>query len=113
MSEGDIKADIMMAATDAGHRLMNNAVGRAKYPGKNGKPTYVPYGVGGTDAPDLVGWSRDGYAILIEVKKPGEVPREGQDKWRVAARRSCPTLRIGWADNVADAMLICEGLLSN
>lgn len=112
MSEGQVLADIMMAASEAGHRLLRNNVGRAKY-SRNGKTTYVPYGVGGTDAPDLVGWSRDGYAVLIEVKAEGEVPRDGQNKWRDAARRSCPTLRIGWADNVADALLICEGRLSN
>lgn len=112
MTEAPVLAGILEAASDAGHRLFRNNVGRAKYVTKK-KTSFVPYGVGGNAAPDLTGWSRDGFSIWIEVKAPGEVPREDQDKWREAARRSCPTLRIGWADNVEDGMLICEGLLRN
>lgn len=112
MTETELLIAIMEAASDAGHRLHRNNVGKARY-AKGGRQSVVPYGVGGVGAPDLMGWSRDGMFIAVEVKRPGQKPRPEQDAWRVKARRSCPGLRIGWADNIEDAMAICEGRLAN
>ena len=108
MVESDIQASIMLAATRAGHRLFRNNQGVASYVTKSGKRSKVRYGLG-VGSWDLVGWSREGYFIGIEVKQPGERPRRDQGAWNDAAVRSCPTLRCGWADNVEDAMRICEG----
>lgn len=48
--------EIMVAATERGHRLMRNNIGMAVY--KKGGETYtVKYGVGGKGGSDLIGWT--------------------------------------------------------
>lgn len=108
MVEKDIQTDIMLAATARGHRLFRNNIGLAKYTSKkSGKKSAVKYGVGGDGAPDLMGWTKDGFFAAVEVKQPGKEPTEDQARWHAAALRN-PFVRVGWADNVADAMAILE-----
>lgn len=101
--EIDIETRVILAASAAGHRLFKNKVGVRRTPG-----SYVKLGIGGDGAPDLWGWTKDGYAVLIEMKKPGKKPTKEQNDWRAGALVSCPTLRIGWADSVEKAMAILE-----
>jgi hypothetical protein len=102
-SESMVMREVIVAASERGHRLFRNNVGVAKY----GKTT-VPYGLG-VGSPDLVGWTSKGEFVAIEVKAPGKKPKPHQDQWMEAAKQSCPVLRIGWADSVERAMEILEG----
>jgi hypothetical protein len=109
--ERDIEAEVMRVASERGHRLFKNVQAVAKFRStKTRKVTAVLGGCGGKGAPDLWGWTRDGYAVLIEMKKPGERPKKHQNDWREAALVSCPGLRIGWADSVDGALEILEGV---
>lgn len=108
MSESAIVADVLRVASERGHRLFVNAVGIARYR-KNGRAYAVRYGCGGVGSPDLIGWTASGQFVAIEMKKPGERPKNHQDNWRKAALVSCPTLRIGWTDSVEGAIEILEG----
>jgi hypothetical protein len=58
VSEKAIETDTKVEASNRHARLFKNEVGVAVYPPKRKglKPNYVPYGVGGVGAPDLVGW---------------------------------------------------------
>lgn len=108
MSESELVSAILAEASSRGHRLFVNAQGfyKRKHRGK----TYgVTYGVGGAGAPDLIGWTCDGHFVAIEVKVRGKRPKPHQDAWIAAAKLSCPTLRIGWADSVEGAMAVMEG----
>lgn len=108
MTESALVSEIMVAASDRGHRLFINSSGVARYK-KAGRAYAVPYGCGGPGTPDLWGWTASGHFVAIEVKVRGKKPKPHQDAWISAAKQSCPTLRIGWADSVEGALEILEG----
>lgn len=108
MSEADLEQQVMAEASRRGHRLFKNHIGVARYK-RGGRAYAVHYGVGGNNAPDLIGWTASGEFVGIEIKLPGRKPRPGQRQWAEAAKTACPTLRIGWADSVERAMEILEG----
>lgn len=108
MRESELVSLILAEASKRGHRLFQNPVGVARYK-RGGRDYVVHYGVGGNNAPDLIGWTSAGAFCAIEVKVPGKKPRPGQAQWAAAAKLACPALRIGWADSVDGAMEILEG----
>jgi hypothetical protein len=61
MSETDIQRDIMVVATECGHRLMRNNVGKAKNLNRDGSVRYTAFGVGGKGSGDLIGWTQVRY----------------------------------------------------
>jgi hypothetical protein len=108
VSESALVQQILEMASKRGHRLFVNAQGFYKTRSKTGHVYGVTYGVGGAGAPDLIGWTRSGQFIAIEVKVRGKKPKPHQDAWIAAALLSCPGLRIGWADSVERAVEIME-----
>lgn len=108
MTESELVQSIMVAASNRGHRLFQNAVGVARYR-KGGRDYAVKYGCGGPGSPDLWGWTAAGQFVAIEVKVRGKKPKAHQDAWMKAARASCDGLRVGWADSVERALEILEG----
>lgn len=108
MTESELVSAILTEASARGHRLFVNMIGTACH-SKGGRVFHVKYGCGGPGSPDLWGWTSSGHFVAIEVKVRGKKPKPHQDAWIAAAKMSCPTLRIGWADSVAGAMAVMEG----
>lgn len=54
MSEANHQTDIMLNASEEGHRLLRNNVGGFK----DARGAWVKYGVGGTGGSDLIGWTQ-------------------------------------------------------
>lgn len=80
--ETDVMHDIMIEATRLGHRLMRNNTGIATYRDREGNTTgKVKYGVGGTGAGDLIGWTVRNYVpvfTMIETKNARSTPKENK-----------------------------------
>jgi len=106
--ETELVQAIIVAASIIGCRLFVNPVGFYKRVQK-GRSYGIHYGVGGTNSPDLWGWCADAMAVIMEVKVPGQKPRDGQLAWMKAAKRSNPALRVGWVDSVAGALRLLGG----
>lgn len=111
--ESNIARLILIEASRHGHRLFINARGRGWVGGKatvaNGVVTLkgasqVTFGVGPDGAADLLGWTRDGRFAAIEVKKPGEKPRQEQHDFLDAVRRAGGV--AGWATSPEEAIAI-------
>lgn len=66
--------------------LWRNNRGVAKYEGKDGKVTSVPYGLT-SGASDLIGIYR-GVFLACEMKQPGETPTEAQTLFLECVRRA-------------------------
>lgn len=64
--ESNISRQIQLAATQAGHRLWRNQTGA--HQDQTGR--WIRYGVGGVGGSDLIGISRTGTMIALEVKTP-------------------------------------------
>lgn len=76
MRESDLMRLIQVALSEAGHRVFRNNTGVAKT--ATGQTIRFGLGVG---SPDLVGWSRDGHFVGVEVKTTtGRVSPE-QEAW--------------------------------
>jgi hypothetical protein len=58
------------------------------------------------NVPDRAVFKPGGLAFLLELKRPGEEPRPGQDKWARMARRRGHF--VYWADSVEEAVQIYE-----
>lgn len=66
MSETPVMKDIMLKASEVGARLFRNNNGMLK----DERGNRVRYGLGpGTS--DLIGWTRGGRFLAVEVKNPG------------------------------------------
>lgn len=68
--ETDISNECRLAASECGAVAMRN--NRGAYKDKNGR--WVKYGVGDPGGSDLIGWTRDGKFLAMEVKPPGWFP---------------------------------------
>lgn len=115
-AEKNIAREILIAASRAGHRLFINARGKGWVGGRQtvdaGVVTIVggsrvTFGVGPDGASDLIGWTRDGKFAAIEVKKPGEYPRQDQKDFIAAVARSGGV--AGVARSAEDALRILDG----
>lgn len=89
MSESDLYGAIMLAVTSTGGRVFRNNCGQWQYaPGK-----YIRYGVCNPGGSDLIGWTRTGRFLGIELKKPGpdKTPKkrkEAQGRFREAVNKA-------------------------
>ena len=111
MSEADIQKAIQIAASQDGHRLFRRNAGKCwlgVVVARVGDmlhlkhPRMVELGIEGT--PDLEGYSSQGRAIYIEVKRPGGKRREAQERFILAAaERGC---LAGFAESVEQARAI-------
>lgn len=108
MTTAQLTEDIIMAASERGHLLVRNNSGVARFK-RNGKPYVVRYGVGpvGGGGGDLIGLTKDGIFLSIEVKFGKDRVTEKQKLWItwVTMRNG----RAGVARSVDDAIKIMEG----
>ena len=107
MNTVELTDAVMLAASDAGHRLFRNNSGVAKHV-KGGKTWHVRYGVGTTKGGggDLIGWTRTGRFASLELKV-GDDKRTIEQKtwhgWVIAGGGVSGEVRT-----VEDAMRILE-----
>lgn len=67
--------DIQIEVSKLGHRVFRNNIGVCKDENQN----YIRYGVCNPGGADLVGWTKDGRFLGIEVKGPrGRLTKEQQ-----------------------------------
>ena len=82
MSEAEIMRDIQVAVSKMGHRVFRNNIGVCQ----DGRGNYIRYGVCNPGGSDLLGWTRDGRFLAIEVKGPrGRLTKE-QDSFLDAVK---------------------------
>lgn len=78
MKESSLTKQIIAAANHCGATVYRNNIGAYK----TNKGSYVRYGVGGNGGSDLIGWTRHGLFLAIEIKVPGWKPRNRADEER-------------------------------
>lgn len=84
MKEGNLHRLIQIAASERGHRLFRNNIGKLK----DARGQWIAFGVGGTGGSDLIGWTRDGAFAAIEVKTETGRVRPEQEAFIAAVRAS-------------------------
>lgn len=100
-AETVLQNQIICALNARGHYATNHTVGDfyTKYGGR------VSVGVPGES--DIWGHRSDGMAFYIEVKLPGEVPRQNQLDFLEAMRQTGAI--AGWCTSMDEAIRIVEG----
>lgn len=113
-SEAALYAPIILAASEAGHRLFRNHVGMAKHVSRS-RVTNIRHGLP-PGSGDLIGLTRDGRFASIEVKPPGWRPTPSYLKSEYGRRQVAwrdTVVRMGgvagFATSVVDALGILEG----
>lgn len=108
MNTHQLTEAIIMAASERGHLLVRNNSGVAKFK-RGGKPYVVAYGVGpvGGGGGDLIGLTKDGIFLSVEIKVGRDKLTDKQKMWInwIAMRGG----RAGVAKSVEDAIEIMEG----
>ena len=66
MTEAVLMREIQLALTQKGHRVFRNNIGVCK----DEKGNYIRYGVCNPGGADLIGWTKDGQFLAVEVKGP-------------------------------------------
>lgn len=99
-----LQGKIMIALSEAGHRGLRNNSGAYKCP-KSGR--LVRYGVGSPGGSDLIGWSKDGRFLAVEVKTAKGRATKEQLAFIAAVRASGGY--AGIARSVEDAIAIAAG----
>jgi len=66
MSEADLMRDIQVALSEMGHRVFRNNIGMCR----TAEGTMIRYGVCNPGGADLIGWTKDGRFLAVEVKGP-------------------------------------------
>ena len=100
MTEHDIQTMITVELCRRGcivHRTNSGT-----YYTEDGRPVRI--GIPGMS--DLQGHRPDGRCFYLEVKKPGQKPRENQQRFLSAMRKSGAI--AGWADSVEKAVEVVE-----
>jgi hypothetical protein len=64
MSEADLMRDIQVALSAKGHRVFRNNIGMCQT--REGQ--MIRYGVCNPGGSDLIGWTKDGKFLAVEVK---------------------------------------------
>ena len=64
MTEAELMREIQLAVTQEGHRVFRNNIGVCQT--KSGE--YIRYGVCNPGGSDLIGWTKEGRFLAIEVK---------------------------------------------
>jgi hypothetical protein len=83
MTEINIMRGIQMAMTNLGHRVFRNNVGML--PDKNGQ--MVKFGLCNPGGSDLIGISKDGRFLAIEVKIQGKSPTKEQSNFIIMVQK--------------------------
>ena len=98
--ETRLQNQIISALNSRGHYARNHTVGQF----------YTKYGaiihVGTHGESDIDGHRKDGRAIYLEVKLPGQVPRDDQLRFLDAMRNTGAI--AGWCTSVEEAIRIVE-----
>lgn len=102
-SEANIQQLIRLALAEAGHVVFRNNIGGYKSP--SGR--WVDYGVGGKGGSDLMGWTKDGKFLAVEVKTATGRIRPEQETFIAAVKRAGG--RAGVARSPEDALRIANG----
>ena len=84
MRETDILQLCRMAASECGAVTFRNNVGKLQ--DKNGR--WVAYGVCNPGGADLIGWTKDGRFLAIEVKRPGKKATTEQENFLHAVNKA-------------------------
>ena len=103
MKENNLSRTIQIAASERGHRLFRNNIGKLK----DARGQWVAFGVGGTGGSDLIGWTKHGVFAAVEVKVPGGRVRPEQEAFIAAVRASGG--KAGIARSVEDMIAVLEG----
>lgn len=64
MTEAELMREIQLRLTEEGHRVFRNNIGVCQT--KHGD--YIRYGVCNPGGSDLIGWTKDGRFLAVEVK---------------------------------------------
>ena len=75
-SEAAITSALQMAASAAGHRLHRNHSGAVKIGNR-----WQKFQLGGKGSPDLIGWTRRGFFVAVEVKSDKGRTTSEQKRW--------------------------------
>lgn len=100
MSESAIQRAILETLTALGCTVWRNQAGKVRVRGG-----YMALSPEGT--PDIVGYTRDGRFLAIEVKAPKGREREAQLLWRERAQKA--GCIVGVARSVQDAIALLLG----
>lgn len=115
MSASKLTEDVLLAASEAGHRLFRQNVGL----GWVGKVTRLKGGAIRIDNPrplhaglakgsaDLIGWTKDGVFASVEIKYGNDRVSPDQTRWIEWVKRGGG--RAGIARSVEDALIILDG----
>lgn len=104
MTTAELTEQILLAASEAGHRLFRNNSG--KFQDKRGQ--WVTFGVGPKNGGggDLLGWCNDGKFASIEVKTGKDTVKYAQLMWIDWVVKGGG--RAGVARSVEDALAILD-----
>lgn len=102
-SEANIQNAILVALSEAGCVVWRQNTGAYKDP-KTGR--LIRYGLC-VGSSDIIGITREGLFLAVEVKKAGGAIRKGQPEFIAAVRRAGG--RAGIARSVEDALRIVAG----
>ena len=64
VTEAELMRDIQLALSQDGHRVFRNNIGVCK----DERGNYIRYGVCNPGGSDLIGWTKDGRFLAVEVK---------------------------------------------
>lgn len=103
-SEANIQQEIRLALSGAGHLIFRNNIGAYKCP-KTGR--LIRYGVGDKGGSDLIGITKSGRFLAIEVKSQTGRVRPDQTNFILAIRSKGGY--AGVARSAEDALRIAEG----
>lgn len=99
MKEGDISRKIQMALTQEGARVFRNNVGLFKT--KDDRPIHTGLCVGSSD---LIGWTKDGRFLAIEVKTKKGVKRTNKKRLELQKNFIYQVNRAGGVAFFADSV---------
>lgn len=106
MNTAQLTEEILIAASEAGHRLFRNNTGKLQ----NKAGQWIAYGVGPRNGggSDLIGWCAGGKFAAIEIKVGRDKPTSDQLKWIDWVNAGGG--RAGVARSIEDALKILSGL---
>lgn len=82
--ETNTQQECRLAASECGAVTHRN--NRGAYKDKTGR--FIRYGVGEPGGSDLIGWTKDGRFLALEVKPPGWKPSKGEEMERYLKQKN-------------------------
>jgi len=83
MTEAGLMRDIQVALSKAGHRVFRNNIGTCM----TARGDYIRYGVCNPGGSDLIGWTKTGRFLAIEVKTESGRLTEAQERFLEAVNK--------------------------